>query len=117
MGGTGVLKFSGHYNLQLVVSRRNPKIIGRGTTNTNENDWGFTIVRREDPSGNRRSSVYTYLAPNKDSDGLGNVLSFPSESMPIFPDGREPYKKESQWGKDPILPAAECFEAKEGGQR
>jgi hypothetical protein len=98
MGGTGVLKFSGHYNLQLVVSRRNPKIINRGTTNPSDNEWGFSIVRREDPSGNRRSSVYTYLAPNKGSDGLGKVLSFPSDSMPIFPDGKEPYKKESQWG-------------------
>jgi len=98
MGGTGVLKFCGHYNLQLVVSRRRPKIIDGRSTNPSDHHWGFTIVRRDDPSGNRRSSVYTYLAPDKTSDGLGNVLSFPSNSMPIFPEGKEPYKKESPWG-------------------
>ena len=29
MGGTGVLQFCGHHNLQLVVSRRNPSIIAK----------------------------------------------------------------------------------------
>lgn len=48
----------------------------------------------------RRSSVYTYLAPlnceNKPSDG--GVLRFFSEELPIFPDGREPYRRMSKWG-------------------
>lgn len=98
MGGTGVLKFCGHCNLQLVISRRNPKILNKEPKGETDGNWGFTIVRREDPSGSRRSSVYTYLAPNKNANGLGQVLSFSSKFLSIFPDGKEPYKKESYWG-------------------
>jgi len=61
MGGTGVLKFCGKRNLQLILSRRDPKICN--SNRPSYSDWGFTIVRREDPVGTRRSSVYTYLAP------------------------------------------------------
>lgn len=55
MGGTGVLQFCGRNNLQLIVSRRNPEI------SMGADKWGFTIVRRQDPAGSVRSSVYTYL--------------------------------------------------------
>lgn len=58
MGGTGVFQFCGKQNLQLIVSRRHPELAGASA------DWGFTLVRREDPAGNRRSSVYRYFAPN-----------------------------------------------------
>jgi hypothetical protein len=67
MGGTGALQFCGHHNLQLVISKRNPQIISRlGDPRDDSNVlWGFTIVRREDPEGNRRNSVYKYLVPEK----------------------------------------------------
>lgn len=103
MGGTGVLKFCGRRNLQLVVSRRNPKILGGRFEHSSDGDWGFTIVRREDPGDGRRSSVYTYLAPvgvgeRRVLPGQGGVMRFASATMPIFPDGRNPYGREAEWG-------------------
>lgn len=101
MGGTGALKFCGKHNLQLVISRRNPKILQCGNEIAQDDDkWSFTIVRREDPQGNRRSSVYTYLAPcGADAHPKnGELLRFSAESLPIFPHRDEPYKRESSWG-------------------
>lgn len=100
MGGTGVLKFCGRHHLQLIVSRRNPAIVDKKTAHPSDSDWGFTVVRREDPKGGRRSSVYTYLAP-LDSDtrpGQGRVLRFSADLMPVFPDGRNAYAKTSDHG-------------------
>lgn len=100
MGGTGVLKFCGKNNLELIVSRRNPSILKGKFAHPTDDLWGFSLVRREDPAGGRRSSVYTYLAP-LDADQRptkGGVLRFRSETMPIFPDGRNPYAKQSGWG-------------------
>lgn len=100
MGGTGVLKFCGKRNLQLIISRRNPLILQGKLAHPTDELWGFTLVRREDPAGGRRSSVYTYLAP-VDADqrpNKGGVLRFQSETMPVFPDGRNPYGKPSGWG-------------------
>jgi hypothetical protein len=99
MGGTGVLKFCGLHNLQLVISRRNPAFIIKNDADYTDNNWGFTVVRREDPSENRRSSVYTYLAPIKNNNNTyGDVLRFYSDTMPLFPIGKDAYKKECQWG-------------------
>lgn len=102
MGGTGVLKFCGRRGLQLVVSRRNPAIVRhqRHPTNLSDDQWGFTVVRREDPVGGRRSSVYTYLAPllvDAAPDG-GGVLRFSADAMPLFPQSRHPYRREAGWG-------------------
>lgn len=55
MGGTGVLQFCGERNLQLIVSRRHPDLV------PSDDSWGFTVVRRDNPSGGVRSSVYRYL--------------------------------------------------------
>ncbi|MBN2075948.1 MAG: hypothetical protein JW762_10400 [Dehalococcoidales bacterium] len=75
MGGTGALRFCGEDNIQLVISKRNPNI----NDDTNNDRWGFTIVRKEKPTGNRRTSVYRYLAPG------GNVLNFSADSLPLLP--------------------------------
>jgi len=98
MGGTGVLKFCGQRNLQFVLSRRNPELAN--TSNPSGFQWGFTVVRREDPTGNRRNSVYTYLAPvgADQSPQKGGVLRFSADCLPIFPEGREAYVRESSWG-------------------
>jgi len=105
MGGTGALKFCGKQSLQLTISRRNPRIIegwrekGAKWTSTDprDNEWGFTIVRRELPSGaagDVRNSVFRYLAPLKKNQGdVGQVLSFKSESIPMFPDDNRPYSR------------------------
>lgn len=100
MGGTGVLKFCGKHNLQLIVSKRNPDILKGKLTHPTDSQWGFTIVRREDPEGNRRSSVYTYLAPigAEKNPGKGGVLRFTAETLSIFPDGNDAYSRHSAWG-------------------
>jgi hypothetical protein len=103
MGGTGALKFCGRRNLQLIVSRRNPAILGGRCDHPSDSQWGFTVVRREDPGDGRRSSVYTYLAPlgvleSKALPAHGGVLRFSSDALPIFPDGRNPYGQEANWG-------------------
>jgi len=99
MGGTGALTFCGFHNLQLILTRRNPKLIKGKVDDLRDLHWGFTIVRREYPEG-VRSSFYTYLAPiDCDSKpNKGDVLSYESNSMPIFPEGNKPYKIESEWG-------------------
>jgi hypothetical protein len=99
MGGTGVLEFCGKRNLQLVLSRRNPRLV-KDKRNPADVKWGFSIVRREDPIGGRKTSVYTYLAPNgsDSSPNNGEVLSFESKTMPIFPDGQNPYGRQAEWG-------------------
>jgi len=97
MGGTGALKFCGSRNLEFILTRRNPKLLNGSVVNDDEK-WGFTIVRREDPKGGRRSSVYTYLAPVKIKGEKNGVLRFNSEDMPIFPEKQNPYCKSSQWG-------------------
>jgi hypothetical protein len=92
MGGTGVFQFCGHYNLQLIVSRRDPEIA------KNENDptkdyWGYTIVRREDPKERRRSSTYTYLVVDD------RIPSFRADALNLLP-GKypEPCKNPLEWG-------------------
>ncbi|MBI5775164.1 MAG: hypothetical protein HZA89_15685 [Verrucomicrobia bacterium] len=100
MGGTGVLEFCGKKNFQLIISRRSPRILNGNFNHPTDDEWGFTLVRREDPSGNRRSSSYIFLAP-VDADAhpqQGEVLTFAAEKMPIFPDGAEPYAREAEWG-------------------
>lgn len=100
MGGTGVLEFCGQHNLQLIVSRRNPTIVGDNPEHRSDFRWSFAVVRRENPKGAQRSSVYTYLSPIESEDGSekNQVLSFSADTMPIFPDGRDAYARESQWG-------------------
>lgn len=100
MGGTGVLKFCGHHNLQLIISRRNPLIFKRNPPHISDMHWSFTIVRREDPEGGRRSSVYTYLAPlgMNLSPCQGKLLHFPADELLIFPEKSNPYGRASKWG-------------------
>jgi hypothetical protein len=101
MGGTGVFEFCGRNGLQLIVTRRNPAIVKGKPTEPSDHQWGFTIVRRENAgTGPVRSSVYTYLAPlgADQRPGQGGVLRFRADKMPIFPQGRNPYARESEWG-------------------
>ena len=100
-GGSGALRFCGKHNLQLVVSRRNPKLLSRNGKDRDEH-WGFTIVRRERPEGGRRNSVHTYLAPvgvgTDREEYQGEVLSFDAEHFAIFPDDNRPYAREASHG-------------------
>ncbi len=79
MGGSGALPFcGGEHNLQLVISRRFPKIAD--VDDPTSSLWGFTIVRRQDPTDGESHSIYKYLAPN------GKVLTFEGEPM-VLPRG------------------------------
>ncbi len=101
MGATGALQFcSPAHRLQLIVSRRNPALVSNGGR---DQEWGFTVVRREAPSHGARSSVFTYLAPADPKSGRdGQVLSFPADSWPIFPtadkNGRDAYARNASYG-------------------
>jgi hypothetical protein len=99
MGGTGILKFCGRRNLEFVLSKRNPSILRHGGV-ASDHQWGFTVVRREDPSGFARSSVYTYLAPleSESYPNKGGVLRFTADELPIFPEGNNAYIRNETWG-------------------
>ena len=92
MGGTGVLQFAGRHNLQLIISKRDPRVTKYEDDNTKEY-WGFTVVRRENPSDNRKSSTYTYLVIN------GNIPMFKKGSLPLLPGTYpNPYGLKMKWG-------------------
>ncbi len=93
MGGTGALRFCGQHNLQLIISKRNPSIKIRQADDASINQWGFTIVRRENPTGQRKISTYTYLSPL--SEG---VLRFDANKLPLFPQGNRAYARAAEWG-------------------
>lgn len=100
MGGSGVLEFCGvDHNVELVLTKRNPKLLPADASATDQ-QWSFTIIRREDPSPvSPRASRFTYLAPGP-ADGSGNhaLLSFAASTLPIFPDKNQPYVREAEWG-------------------
>ncbi|MBN1547370.1 MAG: hypothetical protein JW902_11995 [Syntrophaceae bacterium] len=93
MGGTGVFQFCGTHNIQVIVTRRHPEIV-ENEDNPKLNEWSFTVIRRFDPSGNFRNSVYKYLV---DSDQ--SMPSFPATSLPLMP-GAYPdaIGNEMEWG-------------------
>jgi len=93
MGGTGALQFcSPQHNLQLIISRRDPEI-AKYEDDSTKNKWGFTIIRREEPKGNMRSSSFRYLAPD------GQILMFDAENLPLLPqEYPNPYGKDFHYG-------------------
>ena len=93
MGGTGALRFCGEHNLQLIISRRNPNLESDSANDPSHGQWGFTIVRRENPTEEKRVSTYTYLAP------LNNeVLRFDAGTLPLFPQSNKAYIRDTEWG-------------------
>jgi|GEM_PF-171001 len=98
MGGSGVLRFCGKNRFQLILTKRNPMILNGKFNDPTDGNWGFTIVRREAPEKGYKNSIFTYLAPVNCEHNKGDVLSFSSEKMPIFPDNENPYSQDSEWG-------------------
>ncbi len=93
MGSTGVLPFCGENSLQLIVSKRNPAIACREKSDPCSTQWGFTVVRRFDPTGTMKNSVLKYLAPG------GEVLRFEADCLHVLPgDYPEAYVKPLEWG-------------------
>lgn len=102
MGGSGALRFCGELGLQLVISRRHPKLKG---SDPSGDDWAVTVVRREAPSarsGEPVHSEFTYLAPMGVGTSAkprgGGVLRFTSETLPLMPEHDEPYSRQVTWG-------------------
>lgn len=93
MGGTGALRFCGKKNLQLIITRRDPEVVKKEGDDGTSYNWGFTIIRREDPIGGMRSSTFRYLAPD------GKVLMFKADNLPLLP-GEYPaaYEGPLEWG-------------------
>ena len=91
MGGTGALPYCGKHNLQLVISRRCPDI--PDSDDSTAPYWGFTIVRRQEPSQGARSSIFTYLAPDNE------ILTFDSDCL-CLPHGYEDVSRapKIEWG-------------------
>lgn len=101
MGGTAALVFCGKRNIQFVLSKRNPKLnLNSIEKNESDDNWGFTVVKREDPQGMITSSTYKYLAPvgADNAPTKGELLNFASDTMPIFAEYNKPYSVESEWG-------------------
>ena len=94
MGGTGALQFCGGlHNVQLIVSRRDPQIHLSADDDADSRLWGFTVVRRENPTSGKRSSTFKYLAPE------GKIPAFPAESLPLLPgDYPRAYEQPLEWG-------------------
>ena len=115
-GGTGALRFCGKNNLQLVISKRNPDLLGEDAC-PRAHEWSFTIVRREFPTGkpgSRKNSTYTYLSPvGADRERRhGGVLSFSADSFPIYPDDDDAYGRVATYGT-----AIKMYEYKFQGNR
>lgn len=99
MGGSGALRFcSEKHSLQLIVSRRNPKLLDESATKR-DHMWGVTIIRKRPARHGERMSVYEYLAP-LDATGVNAILAFDAESMPLLPSEarREACTDLVEWG-------------------
>ena len=106
MGGTGALKFCGQKSsgLQLVITKRDPGILKLfPSDDTRAAEWSFTVIRRDRPTselGAVRNSVYRYLAPvgSNQRPEKGGLLAFHSETLPLMPHQKTPYKREISFG-------------------
>lgn len=104
MGGTGALMFCGKRKLQLLITKRNPKITSFSNLgDPTINQWSFTVVRRESPPegpGQVRNPYFKYLAPINSNimPKKGTLLTFESSEMLMMPDGNRPYSKPMEWG-------------------
>ena len=57
MGSYGAVNFCKVDGLQLILSKRNPSI----TNDSSKNLWGFTIIRKIEPTGQKRLPEWFYL--------------------------------------------------------
>lgn len=95
MGGTGVLNFSGSnsdsHSINVIISRRCPEIVD--SSDPTSHLWSVTVVRKEKPGKNRKSSMFTYLV-DKDN----KLFSFEVDSLPIIPNEYGKEKTSMEYG-------------------
>lgn len=85
MGGTGVSRFCGEQSLQLIITKRNPKLLSK-TPYEKDTLWSFTVLRRRSPTKGRSSSYIEYLAPvHVSGKELKDALTFGADSIPALP--------------------------------
>lgn len=104
MGGTGVLKFCGTENVELLITKRNPSVAAaRNERDPDLDSWSVTVVRRERPShgaGRVRNSVYRFLAPvgAETNPNKGTLLTFKAATLKMMPERNIPYEREMSFG-------------------
>ena len=88
MGSYGAVNFCTVDGLQLIISKRNPKVQDGLSTR-----WGFTLIRKFPPKGLYRSSRWMYLTINEE------IPQFEADSLTIAP-GSYPdaYGEDLQFG-------------------
>jgi hypothetical protein len=105
-GSSGALRFCGKHKLQLIVSKRHPKLLNNPAVRADypkhvEDDcWGITVVRREGEGLDIPTPFLSYLAPI-DADKhprAGRVLRFKADEMPLFPKGDDAYQRSVPYG-------------------
>jgi hypothetical protein len=100
-GSSGAIRFCGKRKLQLIISRRHPKLLNNSAVRSDypkhkdDDCWTVTVVRREGDGMNIPTPFLSYLAPldAKDSFREGRVLRFQADAMPLFPKGDVAYQR------------------------
>ena len=89
MGSFGAVNFCTKYGLQLIISKRNPNLVEENKLN----EWGFTIVRKIEPTREERCSQWQYLIIDN------KIPSFEKDDLELYP-GRypDPYGGEFLYG-------------------
>ncbi|MCK4567564.1 MAG: hypothetical protein KAU48_09675 [Candidatus Thorarchaeota archaeon] len=106
MGATGVVTFCGDEGIQLIISRRDPKVveienrltaIGEKNADPTCDEWGFTVTRIFPPNEDEKNEVLKYLAPIGAPNG--EVLKFPGNPLDLLP-GKHPdaFGNPLEWG-------------------
>ena len=108
-GGSGAILHSGQDSgiaLQFVLTKRNPKIIKNFKQERTklQDNWSFTVLRRNKPLKPGEVSEAKYLCPMEDEDNNKTLpLNFFSDEMPIFPEKGKQFDKKSNYGTVIIL--------------
>jgi hypothetical protein len=105
-GSSGAIRFCGKRKLQLIVSKRHPKLLNNPAVSADypkhqdDDCWGFTIVRREGEGMNIATPFLSYLAPigADKAPRAGRVLRFKADEMPLFPKGDDAYQRPVAYG-------------------
>ena len=105
-GSSGAVRFCGKHRLQLIISKRHPKLLDNPAVRAeyprhqDDDCWGVTVVRREGEGSNIQMPFLSYLAP-LGADKLprgGSVLRFKADEMPLFPKGDNAYQRKVAHG-------------------
>ena len=89
MGSYGAVNFCTKFGLQLIISKKNPKLL----EGKSSNDWGFTVVRKIEPTVEHRSSQWQYLVFDN------AVPSFQKDNLKLYPGTYpDPYGGDFKYG-------------------